>query len=132
MHSMHEAEQSYQGLGLATGMQETRNNTLCYMMQTHLHASNVHSCLRRPIAACTPFHAAIHVLAALAEQRTPWLAMTHTELAAPLFCRNIVSYIALCKLTAQLPGLKPSQNGRWALIEEFLKVRCTGLTSMVP
>jgi hypothetical protein len=35
--------------------------------------------------------------------------------------RNVVKFIALCKLTAQLPGLKGNQKGRWALVEEFLK-----------
>jgi hypothetical protein len=40
----------------------------------------------------------------------------------PSPCRNVVKFIALCKLTAQLPGLKGNQKGRWALVEEFLKV----------
>lgn len=35
--------------------------------------------------------------------------------------KNIVRYVALCKLNAQLPGLRPTNQGRWALIEEFLK-----------
>jgi hypothetical protein len=38
-----------------------------------------------------------------------------------------VRYIALCKLTAQLPGLRPVPSGRWALIEEFLNVSTGGL-----
>jgi hypothetical protein len=38
-----------------------------------------------------------------------------------------VRYIALCKLTAQLPGLRPVASGRWALIEEFLNVSAGGL-----
>jgi hypothetical protein len=73
------------GLALATEMHEFSKCTVCSFRSIPAYSCSTQCYPRRPAAACPWFHSAIHVLAALAERRTPWLAMTYMSLAAP-FC----------------------------------------------